>query len=73
MFDTQSPPNIVKSVVESADSGIESVNSTAYSAIIPLKFGLWVWAFIRYLIPNARRLEGHITILSMGHVYSFIS
>ena len=46
MFDMESRPTIVKSVVESADSGIESADSTADSAIIPLKIGLWVWAFI---------------------------
>ena len=42
MFDMESPPTIVKSVVESADSGIESAYSTVDSAIIPLKIGLWV-------------------------------
>ena len=35
----------VKSVVESADSGIESADSTADSAANPLKIGLWVRAF----------------------------
>ena len=45
MFDMESRPTIVKSVLESADSGIESADSTADSATIPLKIGLWVWAF----------------------------
>ena len=45
MFDMESQPTIVKSVVESAGSGIESADSTADSAIIPLKIGLWVWVF----------------------------
>ena len=44
MFNTGSRPTITKSVVESADSGIESANSTADSAANPLKIGLWVWA-----------------------------
>ena len=44
MFDMESRPTIVKSVVELADPGIESADSTAVSAIIPLKIGLWVWA-----------------------------
>ena len=43
MFDMDSRPTIVKSVVESADSGIESADSTADSAINPLRIGLWVW------------------------------
>ena len=42
MFDMESRLTIVKLVVESADSGIESADSTAESAIIPLKIGLWV-------------------------------
>ena len=46
MFDMESRPTIVKSVIESADSGIESADSTTDSAIIPLKIGLWVWALI---------------------------
>ena len=37
MFDMESRPTIVESVVESADSGIETADSTADSAIIPLK------------------------------------
>ena len=45
MYDMESRPTIVKSVVELADSGIESADSTADSATIPLKIGLWVWAF----------------------------
>ena len=43
MFDMDSRPTIVKSVVESADSGIESADSTTDSAINPLRIGLWVW------------------------------
>ena len=45
MFDMDSRPTIVKSVVESADSGIESAHSTAYSASNPLRIGLWVGTF----------------------------
>ena len=44
MFDMESWATIVKSPVELAYSGIESADSTADSAIIPLKIGLWVWA-----------------------------
>ena len=44
MFDMESWPTIVKSVVESADSGIESGNSTTDSATNPLRIGLWVRA-----------------------------
>ena len=40
MFDMESRPTNVKSVVELADSGIESADSTADFAIIPLKIGL---------------------------------
>ena len=46
MFDMESQSTTVKLVVESADSGIEAANSTADSAIIPLKIGLWVWALM---------------------------
>ena len=49
MFNTGSRPSITKSVVESADSGIESANSTANSAANPLKISVWVWAFSVYL------------------------
>ena len=45
MFDMESRTTIVKSVVESADSGIELADSTAYSATNPLRIGLWVRAF----------------------------
>ena len=44
MFDMESRPTIVKSVVESADSGIESDDSTADSATNPMRIGLWVGA-----------------------------
>ena len=46
MFDMDNRPIIVKSVVESADSGIGSANSTADSALNPLRIGLWVGALI---------------------------
>ena len=46
MFDMDSRPTIEKSVVESADSGIESADSTADYASNPLRIGLWVQAFI---------------------------
>ena len=42
MFNTGSWPTIMKSVVESADSGIDSVDSTANSA----KDGVWVRALM---------------------------
>ena len=45
MFDIDSGPTIIKSVVESADSGIESADSTTDYAQNPLKIGLWVRAF----------------------------
>ena len=45
MFNTGSQPTITISVVELADSGIESANSTADSAANSLKIELWVWAF----------------------------
>ena len=44
MFDMESQPTIVKSVVELADSGIESADSTADSATNPLRIGLCVRA-----------------------------
>ena len=44
MFNTGSRPTITKSMVESADSGIESANSNAASAANPLKSGLWLLA-----------------------------
>ena len=46
MFDMESRATIVKSVVESANSGIESANFTADFAINPLRIGLWVRAFV---------------------------
>ena len=45
VFYMESRPTVVKSVVESANSGIESADSATDSAIIPLKIVLWVWAF----------------------------
>ena len=39
-------------VVESADSGIESSDSTADSAENPLKIGLWVLALIVFKDPR---------------------
>ena len=44
MFDMESRPTIVKSVVESADSGIESADFTTDSATNPLRIGMWVQA-----------------------------
>ena len=44
MFNTGSWPTITKSVVESADSGIELANSTIYSAANTLKIALWARA-----------------------------
>ena len=44
MFDIESRPTIVKSVVELADYGIKSADSTADSAANPLRIGLWVRA-----------------------------
>ena len=48
MFDMERWPTIVKSVVESADSEIESDDSTDDSAANPLRIGLWVQAFNVY-------------------------
>ena len=45
VFDMDSRPTIVKSVVESADSGIESAESAPDSAVNPLRIGLWVRVF----------------------------
>ena len=45
MFNTGSRPTITKLVVGSADSGIESADSTADFAANPLKIGLWVRVF----------------------------
>ena len=42
----ESRQTIVKLVVESADSGIESANSTDDSAANPLRIALWVRALI---------------------------
>ena len=44
IFEMDSRPTIVKSVVESADSGIEWADSIADSASNPLRIGLWVRA-----------------------------
>ena len=46
MFNTGSWPTIMKSVVESADSGLESACSSADSFADPAKDGVWVRAFI---------------------------
>ena len=62
MFDMESLPTIVKSVVESADSGIGSANSTADSAANPLKIGLWVRAFIS---EQNNRVELRVCIVSV--------
>ena len=40
MFTTGSRPTITKTVVESADSGLESADSTTNSAADPVKTGL---------------------------------
>ena len=45
MFDKENWPTFVKSVVESADSGIESADSTVDPVANPLKIGVWVRAF----------------------------
>ena len=45
MFDMDSRTTIVKSVAESADSGIESADSTPDSPSNPPRIGLWVRAF----------------------------
>ena len=44
IFDMESRPTIVKSVVESANSRMEAADFTADFAIIPLKIDLWAWA-----------------------------
>ena len=45
MFNTGSRPTTTKSIIEYADSGIESAVSATNSAANPLKIGLWVQAF----------------------------
>ena len=60
MFDMESRPTIVKLVVESADSGIESDDSTADSAIIPLKIGLWVRAALAISVLFAEWVQSMI-------------
>ena len=45
MFDMDSRLTIVKSVVETADSAVESADSTTDFAADPVKIGLWVRAF----------------------------
>ena len=45
MFDRASWPTITESVVESADSAVESAYSMADSSEDPVKISLWVWAF----------------------------
>ena len=45
MFDMEGRQTIVKLVVESADSGIESADSAADSATNPLRIGLLVCGY----------------------------
>ena len=44
MFDMGCQPTIVKSMVESADSGLESADYSANSNAVPAKVVVWVWA-----------------------------
>ena len=60
MFDKENRPTIGKSVEESANSGIESADSTADSAENPLKIGLWVRAFshtVSYILGTGIVIE----------------
>ena len=52
MFDRENWPTMTESVVDSADSGIESADFTAGSAENPLKIGLWVRAFSHTFIAH---------------------
>ena len=45
MFDTGSRPTVMKSVVELANSGLESADFSANCNADPTKVGLWVQAF----------------------------
>ena len=44
MFNIGSRPTILKSVVESAYSGLESADSIADSNADPAKVSMWAWA-----------------------------
>ena len=46
MFNTGSPPTVMKLVVELADSGLLSADPSADSSADPAKVGVWVRAFI---------------------------
>ena len=68
MFDMDNRPTIVKTVAESADSGIESADSTTNPASNPLRIGLWVWALIYFCYLELTL----ITFLNIGTMQSFL-
>ena len=72
MFDMENRPTVVKSVVESADSGIESADSIADSAIIPLKIGLWVWALSNDINSACAPVHPQVTspLRQLSHPFS---
>ena len=45
MFNTGNWPTVMESVIESAESGLESAYSSTDSNADSAKFGMWVWAF----------------------------
>ena len=45
IFNRGSRPTVMKSVVESDDSGLESADHSTDSNTDPAKVGVWVWAF----------------------------
>ena len=52
MFDRESRPTITESMVESADSAIESASFTTDSAADPVKIDLWILAFRSEMATN---------------------
>ena len=71
MFDMDSRPTIEKSVVESADSGIESADCTADYASNPLRIGLWVRAFILKVVTYFMNISSEINLDCSFHIYIF--
>ena len=50
MFNTGSQLTITQLVVESADSGLELVESSDDSDVDPAKVGVWVWAISKQIL-----------------------
>ena len=64
MFGMDSRPTIVKSVVESANSGIKSADSTTDSGANPLRIGLRVRALRVWLLECGGAETRHTLIMS---------